>query len=813
MEDTVDLALLVGQQLRVTLTSVFDLTQFTINFENITTKCCAHNIEVATDMYVDALKRFINETIIIYIDDVKENVLIVTIYDANGDKVVILTPDEGAFDNVDLLCALPVFTTTINGYVSHVTKESICLQPTKYNEKLSCLLNKMYEYYNVTEPENITVVADDVYAVLSYDGNWYRGRAVNIDNDDVHIIYVDYGNQEIVNAAKLKTLDKEFLKEHMLAFKVFVMEDPAVYFDKNVTMKLWYGDNGWEGEIINENNLQQIFDSPAIKFNELSPVNVQVQENEEQLEVVVLETEIPPNGSNSLSEKPDAADIETESEIHVDKGLSVILSHADSPSDFYLQLQEDESIVNNLQWALQEQIESLNILENPTAGVLCAALYTVDQQWYRAQILDYDTDIITVRFVDYGNTDVLDNNNTTIKTLPIELITLAQYARRCSLRIKSVDTEWSAAAFQRFTELTDAASYLSVEVIDQDEKITYVNLYCDGTDIGETLIQEGQAIKLELDLEATCTGFISHLNSPSEFYVQLESAVGDLEWTADQLASAENFVEIQDLTPGALCAAVYPEDEMWYRARILSNTVAGLEVLFVDYGNSCTCSNMKELPEELVMLPPLAQKCSLAKPGGLLQWSPQSNEKFREISADGAAVFTVNKIKPGETTVVQLLLNGEDISQQLLPSLERGRVVKVEALDKVFVIREKDQDKLNSILEKLENMTENKLTEGAKDDLVMCDVDGKMQRATLLSINTNKEDTDDSLTCDKSLGIYKVKLIDSICTINVDVIYELPEDCKDLYVSIYKLDSLPGIQFTDECLSKLIEINEKGSFD
>lgn len=831
VEDTMDFSLLLGQQLRATVTSVFDLKQFAISFENIAAKCCAHNVEEATETYINVLKSLINTIVIIYVDDVQENVLIVTIYDDNGQKIVTLTPDEGAYDNVDMLCALPVFTTTINGYISHVMTDSICLQPTKYNEDMTTLLNKMYDHYNGSEPEEICAVESDIYAVLSSDENWYRGRAVKIDGEDIHIIYVDYGNSEIVKATQLKILTQEFLKQHMLAIKVLVMEDPTSYLDQNVTIKLLYGDNGWEGEILNANNSEpQMFDSPAIKFNELAPVNVPVQDDEEQLEAVIMENEIPsgePISENQEIIETDSTKVETcsteietylaeeqtEDQSYNTKGIAVILSHADSPSDFYLQLQEDECIVNNLQCALQEQIDLLDTMENPTAGVLCAALYSVDQQWYRAQILDYDTDIITVRFVDYGNTDVLDNNNTMIKTLPIELITLAQYARRCSLKIKPTDTEWSAAAFQKFNELTNPAYNLSVEIVDQDEKITYLNLYSNCIDVAEALIQDGHAVKLDINLEATCTGFICHLNSASEFYIQLESAVGDLEWVAEQLASAENFVEIQDLTPGALCAAIYPEDEMWYRARILSNTVAGLEVLFIDYGNSCTCTNMKELPEELVMLPPLAQKCSLDKPKGVLQWSPRSNEKFKELSAYGAAIYTINKIKPGETTVVHLLLNGEDISSHLMPILEKGRVLKIDALDNIFVIKAENEEKLRSVQEKLQNMTEKKLAND-KNELIACEVNGKMFRAKVIGHKNGNDEfeitNEESTINNTSRHSYEVILVDDISTAIVDAIYQLPEDCEEIYASMYKLDSLPGVQFIDESLVKLLEINEKG---
>jgi len=47
----------------------------------------------------------LDQTVIIYVDNVLDNSLLdVTIYDNDGNKVIILTPDEGALDNVDPLC-------------------------------------------------------------------------------------------------------------------------------------------------------------------------------------------------------------------------------------------------------------------------------------------------------------------------------------------------------------------------------------------------------------------------------------------------------------------------------------------------------------------------------------------------------------------------------------------------------------------------------------------------------------------------------------------------------------------------------------
>lgn len=238
---------------------------------------------------------------------------------------------------------------------------------------------------------------------------------------------------------------------------------------------------------------------------------------------------------------------------------------------------------------------------------------------------------------------------------------------------------------------------MQAEIISQDEKTTHIELYRNGESIAQILTNENIAKPLHTPTDTTPTGFVSNLNSPSEFWIQLESSVGDLEWIADQLSSAETFSELEDLTPGSLCAAVFPEDDNWYRARILSNTVAGIEVLFIDYGNSCTCSCLRSLPEDLLHMPALAQKCSLQKPQGIEQWTPQASEKFKEIAADGAAIFEIRQLSTGETGVVELLLNGQDVSVMLLPRTLDCYVTKFESLDEFYISKHGEEQQLDQV--------------------------------------------------------------------------------------------------------------------
>lgn len=240
---------------------------------------------------------------------------------------------------------------------------------------------------------------------------------------------------------------------------------------------------------------------------------------------------------------------------------------------------------------------------------------------------------------------------------------------------------------------------MQAEILSQDEKTTYIELYGNGQNIADILINEHLAVKLTTAPEPlTTTGFVSHLNSPSEFWIQLESSVADLEWIADQLSTlADTFPELEDLTPGSLCAAVFPEDENWYRARILSNTVAGLEVLFIDYGNSCTCTCMRALPEELALMPAMAQKCSLQKPPEVEQWTPQAGEKFRDLAADGVTIFQVKKLTTGETAVVDLLLDGQSVGYLLLPKTVDCFVTQVESVESFHIRKHDDVEEVNTV--------------------------------------------------------------------------------------------------------------------
>ncbi|CAH1130130.1 unnamed protein product [Ceutorhynchus assimilis] len=665
IEGAIEIPFLLNQQLRVILKSVNNLSDIIVALESgVVITCKAHNLEMASDVFEDVLKSYLEQTLIIYVDNILETTLDVTFYDNEGNKLIILTPDEGALDTVDPLCQCPVLSSQIYGYVSHANDTSVFIQPSVYVNQMTECLNKMYEAYeNIVQEASLIPEEGFVYAVHSSDANWYRGRVDSFDDEKATVFYVDYGNSEDVAFSELRELKSEFNVPDIMCLQVLVPSGSAASFlEKDVLATIHYGENGWEGtvqEFSQESQLPQASEE-ATSVNRSS---LATEHGQSSIETIRFEPDIIEGAQINTEIIEKDAQIEQQLPEIEQHGIPVIVSHIDSPTQFYVQFDESSVALQELQDKLQETVEEMPVLENITVGAFCAAPYSVDHQWYRAEVLDADEDITTVRFIDYGNTDVINNKTTQIRTLPSSLLALAIYAARCSLKLKSSDEEWGQQALELFENLANSKN-MSAEFIIQDEKTNIVELFANGVNIKDALLAENLAVPCEIENKATC--FVSHLSSPSEFWVQMENCIDELEWIAEQLSVAEQFPELEDTTPGTLCAALFPDDEMWYRARILSNTIAGIELLFIDYGNSCVSSSLRQLPEGLVVTSPLAQKCSLQRPEDVPHWTKQAQEKFSEISAEGQTIFEIKKITTGETATVELLLHGENIVKMLL---------------------------------------------------------------------------------------------------------------------------------------------------
>ncbi|KAM6432550.1 tudor domain-containing protein 6 [Rhynochetos jubatus] len=113
--------------------------------------------------------------------------------------------------------------------------------------------------------------------------------------------------------------------------------------------------------------------------------------------------------------------------------------------------------------------------------------------------------------------------------------------------------------------------------------------------------------------------YVSHVNDPSDFYVQLESDEAQLNNISESLndkMQAGNPCD-QLLQAGDLISAVYSVDSLWYRAVVKEKTSDNLiSIQYIDYGNTSVINTDQayRLPEDLSSTPAISIHCFL---GGL----------------------------------------------------------------------------------------------------------------------------------------------------------------------------------------------------
>lgn len=509
--------------------------------------------------------------------------------------------------------------------------------------------------------ENIQI--DAVCAAKSLDENWYRAKIVEILPEDCKVQYIDYGNSEIVSKTYIKKLDPQFYPFYEQAvvcgLGLASLEDVVLDELKNhvvnqeLGVTLTLDDIGWISEItVDGKNINQTL------------IKMKLSES-----IIMEEKESKPE----CAAKPE------------NKSISALVSHIDSPGQFWLQLMSEMEKLDELGSKIQAEIPNLVDLTNCDIGKTCIAKYSADEQYYRAIILDSDSDIITVRFTDYGNTDVLDNAPGNLKCLPEDLAVVKPYVIKSSVNAFPASMgEWTEAATSLFTQLIgDKEKPIEATTILVDST-TYVDIHVNGINVTEKLVEAGYAVLNEKQNDGKLlTCFTSHINSPSEFWVHLESSVGDLELVSEQLAGAENFDPITEIEEEVICAAKFPDDDNWYRAKIIIHGSDGTEVLFMDYGNASLTDELRNLPEKLKNMPALSRKCALQKPANIKSWSKAAELKFSELAAEGATVFHISFVATGDISIVELYLDNKSITEQLIPLCDTGSgIIEEEPVEK-----------------------------------------------------------------------------------------------------------------------------------
>ncbi|KAM8779937.1 tudor domain-containing protein 6 [Rhynchonycteris naso] len=388
---------------------------------------------------------------------------------------------------------------------------------------------------------------------------------------------------------------------------------------------------------------------------------------------------------------------------------TVYVSHINDPSDFYVQLTEDEAELNRLSERLNDVKTRPKTYACPPLqrGDIICATFPEDNLWYRAMVKEQQpSDFLSVQFIDYGNVSVIHANKVG-KLDPVNAL-VPRLCIHCSLRGLWVPEVLNCKEMMRyFSQRTDEAQIRCEFVKFQDrwEVILADEHGCIAEDmISRYGVSEKSEIGLSIQMvdgafsksankaDIDTSMFLNWYNPTMKKVRAYAIVIDGPEYFWCQFADTEQlqYLEVKVRTAGKQvmeqrsciscprigdpCIMRYREDGHYYRA-LITNVCEDylVSVRLVDFGNTEDRVDPKALwtiPSELLVVPMQAFPCCLSGfniSEGVCP--PEGNDYFYEIVTEDVLEITILEMKKDvcdiPLAIVDLESKGESISEKM----------------------------------------------------------------------------------------------------------------------------------------------------
>lgn len=239
--------------------------------------------------------------------------------------------------------------------------------------------------------------------------------------------------------------------------------------------------------------------------------------------------------------------------------------------------------------------------------------------------------------VDYGTTEMVPFSK--IFQIEPEFVSDKVYAYRFTLQGLLLDSTYLKEIHYQFQNIVKE-QLIDLEVLPSEGSmiVQRCNLFLDGKNIAD-IINRNVSTACNFELPTIYPTFgqlkvykgskhnvlISYIETVSHFYIHLYENKVQLDDVMEKLnvycASAPVLTE-ENLQLNMPCAALFPEDNIWYRASVIALNENEIKVQYVDYGNCETVdiNSIKLLcPELIECLEAQALLCSLCGLEGINQ--------------------------------------------------------------------------------------------------------------------------------------------------------------------------------------------------
>lgn len=123
--------------------------------------------------------------------------------------------------------------------------------------------------------------------------------------------------------------------------------------------------------------------------------------------------------------------------------FQVVVQVAEAPNIFYVHTMEGARKSLEYMKKIASTVEQQRSLSKISKDLNCLAFFKEDNNWYRAKILDYSEEDVSIAFIDYGNREKV--NPSMLKELPQEL-----QGKPLAIKIKLSETTSSAQFNKKF---------------------------------------------------------------------------------------------------------------------------------------------------------------------------------------------------------------------------------------------------------------------------------------------------------------------------------------------------------------------------
>ncbi|XP_039710299.1 tudor domain-containing protein 6 isoform X1 [Pteropus medius] len=345
--------------------------------------------------------------------------------------------------------------STVEVKVSYVENPGyFWCQLTRNMQGFKTLMCDIQDYCNDAPTPYQGATTPACLALRTVNGKWARALISGAQSPEhVKVVFVDYGDEDMVSMKNIYSIREEFLKVKAQAFRCSLYnliqptgQNPFVWDEKAIQAFSEFVDNAWE------DNLElkcTIFALASIHDEELFNVVDLLTPFQSACHFLVEKGLARP----VKLQKPLESSVQLHSyyysthDMKIGSEESVYITHVDDPWTFYCQLGRNANILEQLSCNITQLSKVLpNLKTSPLIrGTLCLAKYT-DGNWYRGIIIEKEPN--KVFFVDFGNIYVVTNDD----LLPIpsdayDVLLLPMQAVKCSLsdvpdRIPEEITTW-----------------------------------------------------------------------------------------------------------------------------------------------------------------------------------------------------------------------------------------------------------------------------------------------------------------------------------------------------------------------------------